>query len=256
MSVTPNLHELECPICNRKKKASEFLPQELIRPAIVQGIRDSHPDWSAEKLICLDCLHHYRTEYVQRVLVTEKGELSSLDKEVVASLKEQEVVAEDLNKLFESQKTFGGTVADHVATFGGSWRFIILFMIVLVGWIILNSAQLLARPFDPFPFILLNLVLSCIAALQAPVIMMSQNRQEAKDRLRAENDYRTNLKAELEIRHINLKIDQLLTHQWRRLLEIQQLQLESMEEIYAQQPGKLRRRDTTDQRPPATGGNA
>lgn len=201
-------------------------------------------------------MHHYRTEFVQQVLVTEKGELSSLDKEVVESLKEQELVVENLNKLIESQKTFGDDVADRVAAFGGSWRFIILFLAVLVAWIALNSSQLLAQPFDPFPFILLNLMLSFIAALQAPVIMMSQNRQEAKDRLRAENDYRTNLKAELEIRHINLKIDQLLTHQWRRLLEIQQLQLESMEEIYAQQPSKLRRRDTTDQRPPATGGSA
>ena len=102
---------------------------------------------------------------------------------------------------------------------------------MIVAWIALNAAALLGAPFDPYPFILLNLLLSCLAALQAPVIMMSQNRQEAKDRLRSEHDYSVNLKAELEIRHINAKLDMLLTHQWQRLLEIQQVQLELMEEI-------------------------
>ena len=104
------------------------------------------------------------------------------------------------------------------------------FGVILVVWIAINSIALIWR-FDPYPFILLNLVLSCIAALQAPVIMMSQNRQEAKDRLRAEHDYQINLKAELEIRHLNAKIDLLLTHQWHRLLEIQQIQTELIEEL-------------------------
>ncbi len=101
---------------------------------------------------------------------------------------------------------------------------------VLLGWIALNTVGLLKKPFDPYPYILLNLLLSCIAAIQAPIIMMSQNRQEAKDRLRAENDYKTNLKAELEVRHLNHKLDLLLNHQWQRLLEIQRLQLEMLQE--------------------------
>jgi uncharacterized membrane protein len=121
-------------------------------------------------------------------------------------------------------------VADKVAEFGGSWRFIIIFGFILLIWVAVNSIALSGH-FDPYPFILLNLVLSCIAALQAPVIMMSQNRQEAKDRLRSEHDYQVNLKAELEIRHINSKIDMLLTHQWHRLLEIQQIQTELIEEL-------------------------
>jgi uncharacterized membrane protein len=104
-------------------------------------------------------------------------------------------------------------------------------MVVLAAWITINSIVWLARPFDPYPYILLNLVLSCIAALQAPVIMMSQNRQEAKDRQRAIYDYRVNLKAELEIRHLHEKIDHLLLHQWQRLVEIQQLQMEIMDEL-------------------------
>ena len=119
---------------------------------------------------------------------------------------------------------------------GGSWRFILIFAGVLLGWIVLNALVLLQRPFDPYPFILLNLVLSCLAAIQAPVIMMSQNRQEAKDRLRAENDYRVNLKAELEVRHVNAKMDLLLTHQWRRLMEIQQIQMDLMEELVERKP--------------------
>lgn len=101
---------------------------------------------------------------------------------------------------------------------------------------IINSIILLRRPFDPYPFILLNLILSCLAAIQAPIIMMSQNRQEAKDRLRSEHDYRVNLKAELEIRHLHAKMDQLLTHQWNRLLQIQQIQVELIEEIVEKTP--------------------
>jgi uncharacterized membrane protein len=106
-------------------------------------------------------------------------------------------------------------------------------MVVLILWIILNAAVLVQKPFDPYPFILLNLVLSCIAAIQAPVIMMSQNRQEAKDRLRSEYDYRVNLKAELEIRQLHEKMDHLLMTQWQRLLEIQEMQMELIEESSA-----------------------
>ncbi|HSA81745.1 MAG TPA: DUF1003 domain-containing protein, partial [Geminicoccaceae bacterium] len=127
---------------------------------------------------------------------------------------------------------------DAIAAFGGSWTFILLFGAVILVWVLINAVALLARPFDPYPFILLNLVLSCLAAVQAPIIMMSQNRQEARDRLRSENDYRVNLKAELEIRHLHEKLDHLLQHQWERLMEIQQIQIELMNEIA---PGRGRR---------------
>src|SRR6202008_4735395 len=112
---------------------------------------------------------------------------------------EQEVVSKDWNAGAEASLTFGQRVADRVAEFGGSWSFILSFGVVLVIWIVVTSIPLLARPFDPYPYIPLNLLLSCLAALQAPIIMMSQNRQEARDRLRAEHAYRVNLKAELEI---------------------------------------------------------
>ena len=150
---------------------------------------------------------------------------------MVESLREQELLSSNLNAEFAERSTLGQRVADRVATFGGSWTFISLFALVIVVWMIVNTVALLRRPFDPFPFILLNLVLSCLAAVQAPVIMMSQNRHDAKDRLRAENDYRINLKSELEIRHLGERLDLLLTQQWQRLLEIQRIQIELMEEL-------------------------
>jgi uncharacterized membrane protein len=118
-----------------------------------------------------------------------------------------------------------------VAEFGGSWGFIIFFGGFLVCWIILNAFWLSNQGFDPYPFILLNLILSCLAAIQAPIIMMSQNRQEEKDRERAKKDYMVNLKSELEIRMLHEKIDHLVMHQQQRLLEVQQLQIEMMQDI-------------------------
>ena len=118
-----------------------------------------------------------------------------------------------------------------MASFGGSWAFIIIFGSVLLAWIVVNSVVLMRRPFDPYPYILLNLILSCLAAIQAPIIMMSQNRQEARDRLRAEHDYEVNLKAEIEIRQLHVKLDQLINHSWHRLLDIQQVQIDLMEEL-------------------------
>lgn len=127
-------------------------------------------------------------------------------------------------------------MADRVATFGGSWTFILSFCAVLVLWMVLNVTGILFKPFDVYPFILLNLALSSLAALQAPIIMMSQRRQEEKDRLRGENDYQVNLKAELEIRQLHEKIDHQLAHQWERLAEMQQIQIEILEERSNERP--------------------
>ena len=169
--------------------------------------------------------------YVRQVLETEVGEVSALDNEVLESLKKNELLSANIYEDVDAKLTHGEVLADKIATLGGSWRFITFFGLVLLTWIGLNSLALLKQPFDPYPFILLNLVLSCLAAIQAPVIMMSQNRVEARDRLRAENDYKINLKAELEIRHLHEKVDHLLKQQWVRLMEIQEIQLELMEEL-------------------------
>jgi uncharacterized membrane protein len=229
--MTRQNSHLACPICGQTKRASEFVAGAMIREPVVTEIQREHPAWTAEQPICLSCLNRYRADHVSRLLAEEKGELTTLDQEVIQSLREQESISENINLQYEQQLKLGERLSDRLAQFGGSWTFIILFGAVLFGWVALNTVVLVRRPFDPYPFIFLNLILSCLAAIQAPVIMMSQNRQESKDRLRAEHDYRVNLKAELEIRLLHAKVDQLLTHQWQRLLEIQQLQLDLMEDL-------------------------
>jgi len=224
----------QCQICKKVKKLNELVPSDLVRPAIINLIQKAYPDLNDTGYICYDDLNVFRNKYLQQMLEEEKGELTELDQSVVQSFKDNEILARNIEVEYEEKLKRGERIADKIATYGGSWKFIITFAIVLVVWIIINSAVLLLRPFDPYPFILLNLVLSCLAAIQAPVIMMSQNRQEVKDRARSEHDYQINLKAELEIRNLHQKIDHLLTHQWERLVQIQQVQLEMMEELKSQ----------------------
>src|SRR5213592_2824108 len=232
--------KLNCQICGRS-----FLPQngaigENVRPSLAEFIKSQRLDWDPEQFICFADLGAFRKEYVKQALEDEIGELSTLDHEVIESLREHELLSENIEKQFERKLTFGEHLSDKIAEFGGSWKFIITFGSVIVVWIVLNVLLLLNRGFDPYPFILLNLILSCLAALQAPVIMMSQNRAEARDRLRAENDYKVNLKAELEIRHLHEKIDHLLRKQYNRLFEIQQIQIELLEEISQRKGGSPR----------------
>ncbi len=218
-----------CSVCGQRNR--EEIGAEMIRPALTQMIAAEHPEWGASSTICTECLARYRARQAERLIETEIGELSDLEREVLAVIEKQSLMSANTNAEFQSALTFGERVADKVAKFGGSWKFILSFGFFLIVWIAVNTIALLRRPFDPFPFILLNLILSCIAALQAPVIMMSQNRQESKDRARAENDYQVNLKAELEIRLLASRVDNLLHHQWRRLLEVQQIQVDLMQEL-------------------------
>jgi len=223
--------EVLCQVCKEQKKMSEVLTAELVRGPIVEKIMETHPDWSSQGFICIADLNRYRAEYVRDVIKADKGELSVLEEQVIKSLKEQELLSRNINVEYDRQRSPGEIMADRLADFGGSWLFIGIFCGVLVAWIIVNSVVMLMKPFDPYPFIFLNLILSCLAAMQAPVILMSQNRQAARDRMQAEHDYRINLKAELEIRHLHEKIDHLLMNQWQRLMEIQQIQMELMEEL-------------------------
>ncbi len=225
-----------CPICNEAHPVADLILAQAVRSRVITLIRRDHPRWPASGPLCTACLRRYRAQYVEHVLKVERGELTRLEHDVIQSLREHEVLARNLNAEFEKDVSLGARLADRVASFGGSWRFILAFGAVLLVWIVINVVAGSTRAFDPYPFILLNLILSCLAAIQAPIIMMSQNRQEAKDRLRAEHDYRVNLKAELEIRHLNLKMDQLLTHQWSHLLEIQKIQVELMEELARRKP--------------------
>ncbi len=226
-----NKRSFVCQVCKQGKKQSDVLPGSFVRNPIVVKIQQSVPDWSPEGYICLTDLNRFRAEYVQSVIEEDKGQLSTLEKQVVESLKEQDLITKNLNLEYEQQLTTGQRMADKIADFGGSWQFIGIFGAVLFMWMLLNSIVFFGKPFDPYPFIFLNLILSCLAAIQAPIIMMSQNRQEERDRMNAEHDYRINLKAELEIRNLHEKMDHLLMSQWQRLLEIQEIQMELMEEI-------------------------
>jgi len=230
MTKTNAKNRRVCQICG-DDRISNLRPGILVRPAISELIKSEIGSWSEDAWICTDDLERFRHKYVQSLLESDKGELTTLEKEVLESLRQQEILSRNPEEEFQSELTLGQHLADRIAAFGGSWTFIMLFAIVLFLWIIINSVILIIRPFDPYPFILLNLILSCLAAIQAPVIMMSQKRQEARDRMRAMHDYQINLKAELEIRHLHQKIDHLLSHQWERLVEIQEIQMELIDEI-------------------------
>ena len=173
------------------------------------------------------------TEYLKHLLETENLHLSKLHEIVKKSIEEEELLGVDLGEKQNAQPlSFGDRLADRIALFGGSWSFIIIFLSTMAVWIIANTI-ILIKGFDPYPFILLNLILSCIAALQAPVIMMSQNRKETKDRQRAENDYLINLKAEVEIRSLHQKVDLSIIDQFKHLCDIQQKQIEILLQIQA-----------------------
>ena len=220
-----------CQICQRPTSPNAGTVGELLRPSLVEFIQKRIPEFDPKAFVCFNDLRQFRRDYVKEVLQEEIGELSALDQEVIDSLQEHEILSENIGKQFDKELTFGERLSDRIADFGGSWRFLILFGIILLIWIVINTIVLATRAFDPYPFILMNLILSCLAAIQAPVIMMSQNRAEARDRARAENDYKVNLKAELEIRHLHEKIDHLLRKQYNRLFEIQQIQIELLEEL-------------------------
>jgi uncharacterized membrane protein len=229
MKESESYQEVSCQVCGTTRRAV-LRRAIIVRPAVAQLVHRAVEHWDENGWICLDDLHKYQHQYVQSLLETEKGELTNLEIEVLKDLREHEILSRNPDVQFEAALTFGQRLADRIAAFGGSWNFIIVFAVVLFAWMFVNSYMLVVRPFDPYPYILLNLVLSSLAALQAPVIMMSQNRQEERDRLRAMHDYQVNLKAELEIRHLHQKIDHLITHQWERLAEIQEIQIELINE--------------------------
>ncbi|MET3027847.1 DUF1003 domain-containing protein [Flavobacterium sp. UW10123] len=212
---------------------NEKIYGRAIHDPILGLIKKEYPDFGTEDCISINELNVYRQKYISNYLSTEIGALSAMEKNVISSLKEDKSIVSIVEDE-EETRNLGQKVADKVADFGGSWTFIISFVIFISVWIASNVYIFLNKGFDPYPFILLNLILSCVAALQAPVIMMSQNRQEEKDRNRAKKDYMINLKSELEIRLIHDKIDHLIMHQQQELIEIQKVQIEMMNDILNQ----------------------
>lgn len=202
-----------------------------IREGIFNLIQSNFPDIDKEDYISNAELNHYRRLYLTSLITQEKGELAVIDRDVMEAIKNNSILSENIQDEIEGQLTIGQKFADKIAVFGGSWTFILTFFSFILIWITVNIWFLASQPFDPFPFILLNLILSCLAAIQAPIIMMSQNRQEQKDRQRGEHDYKINLKAELEIQLLSEKIDHLLVHQNKKLLEIQEVQTDYLEDL-------------------------
>jgi uncharacterized membrane protein len=219
-----------CQICGSNKR-SDLHCGMFVGSVVSELIREESGNWSEDGWICTEDMQKYRHKYIKQLLEKEKDEISSLDQEVIESLQKQELLSKDPTDEITKGMTFGQRMADRFAAVAGSWGFILSFGGFLVIWILINTIMLFRPPFDPYPFILLNLALSCIAALQAPIIMMSQGRQEIRDRLQAQQDYQVNLKAELEIQYLHQKIDHLLSHQWERLIEIQEIQMELINEV-------------------------
>ena len=221
----------ECLVCGKKFSTRNLIPMGAIRKVITEEISHDFPEWLPQNFICQADLTKYRIQYVHSLLKSEKGEVTDLEFEVIKSMEQHELITRNVENELDQHWTLGERLADKIATFGGSWSFLICFAIFIAIWIVVNTVVMITHPADPYPFILLNLILSCLAAIQAPVIMMSQNRQEAKDRLRSQNDYKINLKAELEIQHLDEKLDHLLMHQWERLTQIQEIQLDLLSEM-------------------------
>jgi len=215
----------------REFPVSDKIAARTIRHSILHLMQKDNPSFSASQFLAISELNHYREKYIAHYLSKQIGELSDVEKAVVDSIADKTTLSGKPEGKNPQTSTLGQRVADQVASFGGSWTFIIMFSVFIFVWIFLNVLWLANQGFDPYPFILLNLILSCIASMQAPIIMMSQNRQEEKDRERAQNDYMVNLKSELEIRMLHEKIDHLVMHQQQELLEIQKVQIDLMNDI-------------------------
>lgn len=222
--------KLFCQVSNKTLPPHEVVKATTIREPIINLIKQQVPDFKSDGYISSTELNKFRIQHIQQMMENEKGELSDLEKKVLDSIGNKEILSANMHHSYSEKLTLGQKLADKIAAFGGSWTFIISFFTFLLGWVVLNTINFI-KPFDAYPFIFLNLMLSCIAAIQAPIIMMSQNRQSEKDRMNAEHDYMVNLKSELEIRIVQEKIDHMRTKQWERLIEIQQVQLDLLQEL-------------------------
>lgn len=220
-----------CYITHKSIEASHAVQGLVIRDTIFAYIRESYPDFTLDDYISRTEMDRIRRAYLLHLVTIDHDDISLVQQQVVDSITKNKILSEDVEPIIDNQLTIGQQAADKIAEFGGSWKFIIFFFMVLIVWIVMNAWLLGQKPFDPYPFILLNLILSCLAAIQAPIIMMSQNRLEQKDRIRGENDYKVNLKAELEIKLLHEKLDHLTFTQNKRIIEVQQMQIDYLDDI-------------------------
>lgn len=227
-----NMKKFRSDISNNDFPISVRVSGKMVSPSILDLILKDNPKFTIDKFLSINELNTYREKYISDYLIKETGELTDLEETVLTSVTDKTTLTRKIASADDEQTlTTGQRIADKVASFGGSWKFIILFGLFLLIWISLNIFWLANNGYDPYPFILLNLILSCLAAIQAPIIMMSQNRQEEKDRVRAKIDYMINLKSELEIRMLHEKLDHLIINQQQELRELQKVQIDMMNNI-------------------------
>ena len=210
---------------------SERVSGRVVRNGVLKEILKANPRFHKDCSLSVNELNQYRRQYIQNLLSKEVGTLTELEQKVLDNIQHNHIIADEASDIKQEQLTKAQRWADKIASFGGSWRFITSFGIFIIIWMFLNVYAMHNNGYDPYPFILLNLILSCIAALQAPVIMMSQNRQEEKDRERSKNDYMVNLKSELEIRMLHEKTDHLIVILQDNLMQMQQIQIDMMQQI-------------------------
>lgn len=217
-------------IAMNEQKKNNVQVNELDRN-LQEFILPSNENLSVQSFLSSTDLLNFRIQHINYMLEKEVPISKQFDHELKHKIRTEQIQIKNVNDALKIKETFGQRVADGIAKFGGSWTFIILFVLVLATWITLNTLPLFFEPFDKFPYILLNLALSCLAAIQAPIILMSQNRQSDRDRVEADNDYEVNVKSEVEIQLLHEKIDYLMETKWQHLVELQQLQIELLQKI-------------------------
>lgn len=220
-----------CAICGNRFTLMEGLFLRDLSDQLREQVLKANSYAKESSFICLKDMQKLRIEHMQSIIDQDLAIDNEMSDQLKKEMARDTYVITNINDTVYSKRTTGQRLADNVAKFGGSWGFIITFTIILVVWMTINVIHLFGVHFDPYPFILLNLFLSCVAAIQAPIIMMSQNRQAERDRVDSENDYKTNMKSEMEIRILHQKLDQLNEVQWPHILDIQKMQIEVLSEI-------------------------
>ena len=223
--------ERTCSITGMIFPEMEGLEWRDIRPSVREFLKAMHDDLDENSFISYKAFNNLLKTYIASVAAQEIKEHQSLNDSIESKFRTDESLQPIEFQKDEEQLSFGQRLADRIADFGGSWPFIIFFLSFLVIWMLVNSFVLHGKAWDNYPYILLNLILSCLAALQAPVIMMSQNRQETKDRQHAEYDFRVNKKAEAEVRLLHEKLDHLLLHQHQNMIELLQMQMDVIQQL-------------------------
>ena len=217
-----------CSLSNDEHLRSEGMPSAYLPSGVIQQIQKIHLDWEPdENLVCNSCVDKFRANAAQSMLEDENGVLSEAEQSVIDSIRTEELLTTNLNDEMARHYALGDKLADLVTSFVGSWWYVVTFISLVIGWIILNSLP--STIMDGYPFVRLRLILACLVALQASIILISQRRIRNVERQRAENDYRINLKAELEIRDLNERVDQMILQNWELLKEIRRNQRELLE---------------------------